>query len=158
MIFNKIKWFLGISMVFFLIVATNLIDRQNFREVRDTALGIYDDRLLTKNVLFKLSMLTHEKALANARMNINYYNGRNKEVDRLIWEQIDAFHEAGLNPKEAKIIERLETALKKMEQLEMKYVENPDSMDRTIIESHGGRISVESVPGRTAFTVVLPAE
>jgi len=51
--FNKIKWTLGILMVFVLIVTTNLIDRNNFVRVKDSVVSIYEDRLVAKNLILE---------------------------------------------------------------------------------------------------------
>lgn len=63
--FNKIKWILGISVVFLLIITTNLIDRNNFITVRDSVATIYEDRLIAKDIVFDISLLINEKKLAN---------------------------------------------------------------------------------------------
>jgi len=50
--YNKAKWILGILMVFVLIIATNLIDKNNFLKVRDSVVTIYEDRLVAKDLIF----------------------------------------------------------------------------------------------------------
>jgi hypothetical protein len=45
-VFNRLKWILGILMVFVVILATNLLDRNNFLRVRDSVVAIYEDRLV----------------------------------------------------------------------------------------------------------------
>jgi hypothetical protein len=64
--YNKIKWVLGILMVFVLIVATNLIDRSNFIQVRDSVVTIYEDRLIANDLIFEISKLVQEKEIAVA--------------------------------------------------------------------------------------------
>ena len=90
MILKKVKWILGILLVFFLVLATNLIDRNNFNTVQESLEIIYDTQLLNKNILLDLSTLVHEKAMANALHDTTFYQNRNREVN----EQIDKlFHE-----------------------------------------------------------------
>ena len=44
--FDKLKWLLIIGVVFALVLATNLIDRRNFRNINDSVVSIYQDRLV----------------------------------------------------------------------------------------------------------------
>ena len=53
--YNKLKWILGIFVVFLLIVATNLIDRNNFVRIRESIETIYEDRLIADDLIFELS-------------------------------------------------------------------------------------------------------
>src|SRR5690606_29299306 len=64
--YNKIKWILGILMVFVLIITTNLIDRNNFIRVRDSVVTIYEDRLIANDLIFEISKLVQEKEMAVA--------------------------------------------------------------------------------------------
>ena len=59
--FNKIKWILGILIVFVLIITTNLIDRNNFVRVRDSVVTIYEDRLIVKGIIYDISKTIQEK-------------------------------------------------------------------------------------------------
>ena len=65
--FTKIKWVLSVLLVFFLILATNLIDKDNFRRVKNSIVTIYEDRLVANDLIFELSQLVHQKELAAAK-------------------------------------------------------------------------------------------
>jgi len=52
--YNKVKWVLGILIVFILILATNLIDRNNFIRVKDSVVTIYEDRLIASDLVFEM--------------------------------------------------------------------------------------------------------
>ncbi len=62
--YNKIKWVLGILMVFILILCTNLIDRNNFIRVKNSVVTIYNDRIIASDLIFEMSKLFHEKEIA----------------------------------------------------------------------------------------------
>lgn len=64
--YNKLKWILGILMVFVLIIATNLIDKNNFVRVRDSVVTIYEDRLVANDLIFEMLKSVQEKELAVA--------------------------------------------------------------------------------------------
>lgn len=82
--YNKIKWILGISMVFMLILATNLIDRKNFNRLRDSVESIYEDRLIAKDIIFDISKLIQEKELAIALSDSSFYKMHNDNLNESI--------------------------------------------------------------------------
>ena len=63
-LYNKLKWILGILIVFVLIIATNLIDKNNFTRVRDSVVTIYEDRIIASDLIFELQQSIHEKEVA----------------------------------------------------------------------------------------------
>jgi hypothetical protein len=54
-LYHKVKWVLGIFMIFILIIATNLIDKSNFTRVKDSVVAIYEDRLIANDLIFEIS-------------------------------------------------------------------------------------------------------
>jgi hypothetical protein len=102
-IFNKIKWLLAIILVFFLVLSTNLVDRQNFRIVEDAMQRIYDDRLVAQDVLFHLTKATWEKErglMSDATTDQANVNAR-------IGELLDRFEATELTSREEKTFARL---------------------------------------------------
>jgi len=75
-LYTKVKWVLGILMIFILIIATNLIDRNNFVRIKDSLETIYEDRLVAKDLIFKISKSVQEKELALAKLDSTFYLGR----------------------------------------------------------------------------------
>jgi len=75
--YNKVKWILGILMIFILIIATNLIDRNNFLRIKDSLDTIYEDRLIVKDLIFKMSKSVQEKELAVARLDTVFFLDKN---------------------------------------------------------------------------------
>lgn len=62
-IYDKLKWILGICMIFVLIITTNLIDKNNFVRVRDSVITIYEDRLKADELIFKMLEIVHSVEL-----------------------------------------------------------------------------------------------
>mgnify|MGYP006207280059 CR=1 FL=1 len=62
--YDKIKWVLGILMVFVLIITTNLLDRNNFVRVKDSVVSIYEDRLIANDLIFEISNSIKQKEIA----------------------------------------------------------------------------------------------
>jgi len=102
---NKLKWILGISMVFLLIIATNYVDRSNFRRVKNSIETIYEDRLVAQDLVFKMSRIVKEKELRFSKTDsIPEGNRENQEMDELLAQ----FHETRLTPGEATCREKFE--------------------------------------------------
>ncbi len=97
---NKVRWILGIVLVFLLILTTNLVDRQNFTIVRESIETIYADRLVAQNILYDLSNLTWEKEAGQPG------------VDARMSEAIDRFSATKLTPREEETFSRLQQHLR----------------------------------------------
>lgn len=115
---NKIKWILGVLLVFFLILATNLIDRDNFKIISNNTTAIYEDRIVANDLIFELSLLIHEKEIAILSSNTSFFNDRNKEVNKEIDKLIEVYLTTKFTNKEAEVFARLETGLSKAVQIE----------------------------------------
>lgn len=118
--YNKIKWGLGILLVFFLIVATNLIDRNNFTRVKRSVMTIYEDRLIAKDIVFELSLLIQEKEIANAVADTAFYTRRNKAVDTNIDELVLRFQGTKLTREEDRVFNNLQDGLEVLREDESK--------------------------------------
>jgi len=107
--FDKLKWILGITLIFVLIMATNLIDRESFIKIKDTAVTIYEDRLVAKDIIFELSNHLHEKELAVAQNDSTFFSdGTNKRLNSKIQNAITQFEQTELTSYESQVF----TALK----------------------------------------------
>ena len=102
---SKLKWSLGILMVFILIIATNLIDKNNFTRVKDSVVSIYQDRLVAKDLIFKISNSIREKEVALAVSDSIFFLERNKVIMNDIHDYILQFEQTKLTVKEGNILE-----------------------------------------------------
>lgn len=75
--YNKIKWVLGILMIFILILSTNLIDRNNFIRVEDSVVTIYEDRIIANDLIFDISKSIHEKEIAIVSSDSSFFTHTN---------------------------------------------------------------------------------
>lgn len=89
-LFNKLKWVIGILMIFVLILGTNLIDRRNFIKVKDSLTTIYEDRLAASEILFNISDELHRLKttlmLPNSTASQHHISTRLDTLDRLVVE------------------------------------------------------------------------
>lgn len=117
---NKIKWILGILMIFTLIVSTNLIDRNNFIKLKDSTSDIYENRLVAKSILYDISILIHEKEIQITSNNFVYFQKTNLEANIEIERLVSDYKKTKLTYQETKKINELDEnliALKKNESI-----------------------------------------
>lgn len=118
MVFNKIKWVLAVLLVFFLILATNFIDKNNFNRVKDSIVNIYEDRLLAKGILFDMSMLVNEKYLAVRTQDDSFTVAQNNKLNAQINKLVNDFKTTKLIPKEKEIFDELSLNIEEVNALE----------------------------------------
>lgn len=118
---NKVKWVIGILLVFLVIIATNLIDRKNFRQIRDTVVTIYEDRLVAKEMIAGMNLLIKEKELAIAGNNETFHGGRNRKVNEELEELIAQFQETRLTNREEKVFDQLKRHLQDLYLIEENF-------------------------------------
>jgi hypothetical protein len=133
--YNKVKWILGILMIFILIIATNLIDRNNFSRVKDSVVAIYKDRLIAKNLIFKMSNSIQEKELAVVASDSVFFSGRNKEVSQDIQDFIEMFEQTKLTLQEKKIFSAYKTNLEILKNTESEFIQSK-FVDKTPLINH----------------------
>ncbi|WP_147677354.1 MCP four helix bundle domain-containing protein [Algibacter pacificus] len=122
--YNKIKWVLGILMVFVLILATNLIDRNNFLRVKDAVITIYEDRLVANDLIFEMSIAIQEKEIAIAKLDSIFFLERNKQVNHDIEGLISRFEKTKLTTEEGNIFNDLKDNLKTLQLSETAFVQS----------------------------------
>ena len=91
----KIKWFVGVLGVFLLVLATNLIDKNNFIRVEESVDNIYNKRLLAKELLLDISLKFHKKELAYALNDTMYLHSQNAAVNNEISKSLEVFNRVG---------------------------------------------------------------
>lgn len=104
---NKIKWVLGILMVFILIVSTNLIDKRNFTRIKDSVETIYEDRLIADDLLFEMLRSIQLKQLAVANGDIAFFSKKSETENKKIYEYIARYEKTKLTKEEELKIKEL---------------------------------------------------
>lgn len=121
-LFGKIKWFLAVLGIFLLILATNLIDKNNFIQVEKSVDNIYNERLLAKELLLDVSIKFHKKELAYSLNDSNYLRAQNDAVNAEISKLLEMFDRVGSTEKEDLILNKLHQNHIKLIELEAKSV------------------------------------
>lgn len=115
---NKLKWILGISMVFLLIITTNLIDRSNFNQIRNSVVSIYDDRLVAKDYILEMTRLIHEKEVATVSADSTFFMNKNTQVNQDLDKLASLFESTKLTYEEQKAFDDFKGNLAKLKESE----------------------------------------
>ena len=101
--YNKLKWILGILMVFVLIIATNLIDKHNFVQVRDSVVTIYEDRLVANDLIFEMLKSVQQKEIAVSLVDSTFFESKNAKVNQDLQALVSRFEDTKLTSTEATV-------------------------------------------------------
>lgn len=123
-IYDKLKWILGILMVFALIVITNLIDKNNFTRVKDSVVSIYEDRLVVNDLIFEMSKLVQDKEMAIVVSNVDFYSKKNTSVDEQIQGFITSYEDTRLTTQERKVFNIFKDNIQQLSKMETTIVSN----------------------------------
>ena len=121
---NKIKWVLGILIIFVLIVSTNLIDRNNFVRVKDSVVTIYEDRLIANDLIFEMLNSVQEKELAFALNDSTFFHHKNVDVNNNLKTLISKFEETKLTTEESQIFGDLKDNLNSLFNTEGDFIKS----------------------------------
>lgn len=133
-IYDKVKWILAILMVFVLILATNLIDKNNFVRVRDSVITLYEDRLVAKSLIFDMSKAVQEKEIAVLKNDTAFFKGFNKKINAELDRLISSFKTTKLTNEESKLFKTLEENLSNLKSAEKTY-KNSDFQEETALQN-----------------------
>ncbi|MGJ8684734.1 MAG: MCP four helix bundle domain-containing protein [Nonlabens sp.] len=108
MISNKIKWSIGLVLIILLILATNFIDRNNFKRIQDSVSTIYDDRLIAKDLIYNMQLEMHKKQLLLAKQQDSTLVLNSNAAQKQINEYIDSFSNTALTREEEQVFTKLQ--------------------------------------------------
>jgi hypothetical protein len=128
--YDKLKWVLGILMVFVLIITTNLIDKNNFVRVRDSVVTIYEDRLIAKELIFEMLKSVHQKELAVLLSDSTFFNNNNTKVNAKLMSLISRFEQTKLTNEEENVFNDLKENIQSLLESERKLL-NSDFNDNS---------------------------
>jgi hypothetical protein len=135
-LFNKLKWVAGLVVVFLLILATNLIDRQHFVRVKDALITIYEDRLVVKGYVYNLSRILEEKRIALAASDAAFFEKRNSVYNDSLDVLIEKFYDTKLTDEEKRYLDDFSSKVDRLEKEEQKYSSSEvvSSDNKTVLE------------------------
>jgi DNA gyrase/topoisomerase IV subunit A len=123
-LFNKVKWILGIFVIFLLIITTNLIDKNNFTRVKEAVVTIYEDRLVAKDIIFEISKLIHYKELALFKNDASFFAFANSESNEKIDDYIIEYQKTQLTRNEGQVFSSFLENISGLNVIEKRYLVN----------------------------------
>ena len=121
---NKIKWFLGVLLVFVIVLVTNLIDKENFSRLRSSIVTIYEDRIVASDLIFEIALLIQEKEIAAAIADASFFDEENDKANQNIEDLIQRYERTKLTAREAKIFNELKDNLETLQKLEKEFIDS----------------------------------
>lgn len=106
-IYSKIRWVASILLVFFIVLITNLVDRNHFNRLSYSVTTMYEDRLVASDLIFQMSRLIQEKELAAATMDTTFFNRRSDALNAEISGLAEVYKRTKLTEKEQLFFTRL---------------------------------------------------
>jgi hypothetical protein len=129
--FNKIRWVASILLVFFIVLITNLIDRENFNRLSYTVTTIYEDRIVASDLLFDMSRIIQKKEIAIVTHDSAYYGKESNISNQALDNLIERYEKTKLTKREKFVFGQLKDALdvlKRREQ-QIKNIESDQLLD-----------------------------
>lgn len=126
---NKIRAGAALAMVFLLIIATNMVDSNHFKVVRKSLTIVYEDRLLAKDYIYKISRQLQVKRVLMQNIDNDQLFAINSAVNDSIQSLILKYEVTKLTENE---LVRFESLKEKFSQLIAYENELPqgESLDR----------------------------
>lgn len=121
--YNKIKWILGISVIFLLIIITNLIDKNNFSRVKESVSTIYEDRIVANDLIFEMFKSIHDKEIAVISSDTLFFSERNKEENVKIKGFLARYEQTELTKEESSLLNQFKENLNSLKTLELNYID-----------------------------------
>ena len=109
-------------MIFALVITTNLIDKENFTRVKNTVSNIYKDRLIAKDIIFKIVNKLNEKEVAFILSDTNFFNNKNIYVNEKIDSLLLQFEKTKLTKEEIVIFNKLKSQINSLNQYENNFL------------------------------------
>ncbi|MCR9064151.1 MAG: MCP four helix bundle domain-containing protein [Cytophagales bacterium] len=117
-LFEKVKWVLGILLIFVVVLTTNLVDRGNFNRIRNSVVTIYEDRIVANDLIFEISTLVHEKELAFRTSDSDFFKQRNPAINENLGALISRYSQTKITPSEQRVFDDLKAHLADLQNLE----------------------------------------
>lgn len=132
-ILNKLKWVSGVALIFLVVLATNLIDKDNFDKLKRTTSTIYNDRIVASDIIFevsnhiqqlKLAVITNDTSFINAHIAV-----KRKQIQLLIHQ----YENTKLTSKELALFQKLKSKLLVFNFAVKEYMDTYSSTDNEIV-------------------------
>lgn len=131
-IFAKIRWVASILLVFFIVLITNLIDRENFNRLSYSVTTMYEDRIVASDLLFEISRIIQEKQIAVLTLDTLFLENKNNKHNQVLNQLINKYSLTKFTEKEKFVFNQLQEELNSLKQKERP---NTDITDAEVLNS-----------------------
>lgn len=114
---SKVKWVLSILLVFFVVLTTNLIDKKHFDRLNYSVNTIYEDRMVSSDLLFELSLIIHKKEIALISEDSLFFKNQNEPLSQDLERLMERYAQNKMTEKERLYFGRLKTYFQQLKQL-----------------------------------------
>ncbi len=132
---EKIKWIAGLLVVFFLVLATNLVDRSNFNRIKNSVISIYEDRLVAKGIIFDMNALINQKQVALLKGDTTFFKSDVNNVNEKINTLYTAFCKTKITREENLILNNFNKKFEQLEKLELANKQTEEEYLNVLIET-----------------------
>lgn len=133
-LYTKIKWTLGILIIFLVILFTNLLDRNNFMRVSEAVESIYEDRLVVKDLLITITNKIHRKEIAVITADSTFYELENENLNSRLESNIALYQRTKLTGAEVEILNRLIADYEELKKKEFAFIQSDFSNRSNLIQ------------------------
>ncbi|UZR96476.1 hypothetical protein [Chondrinema litorale] len=133
---QKFKTALALGFVFFLILATNMVDNNHFKIVKESLATVYADRIVVKDYLYKIARQIQLKKTTLFQEDLAKIKRINQVTNDSIQTLINKYTVTKLTDDEAEIFNTLQHHLIELRVLEKSLNEQSElSKDSTLFEN-----------------------
>lgn len=119
-VFSKIRWVASILLVFFIVLITNLIDKENFNKLNHSVTTIYEDRIVASDLLFEIARLMRKKEVAIVSADKTFPENENTKLNQEVNKFIERYNQTKMTEKEKSVFNQLKDELAILIRVEQK--------------------------------------
>ena len=119
-VFSKIRWVASILLVFFIVLITNLIDKENFNKLNHSVTTIYEDRIVASDLLFEIARLMRKKEVAIVSADKTFPENENTKLNQEVNKFIERYNQTKMTEKEKSVFNQLKDELAILIRIEQK--------------------------------------
>ena len=136
---QKIRSAAALVVVFLLVLGTNMMDNHHFSIVKESLTSVYEDRLVAKGHLYKITRLLQLKKNTNQLNDVDQMVKINQMANDSIKVLLNKFGTTRLTAKESKTFESLKSNLNNLyqydQQLSQSEILNSDLPSLDVVEN-----------------------
>jgi hypothetical protein len=113
-IYTKIRWVASILLVFFIVLMTNLIDRDNFDRLSQSVTTMYEEKIVGSDILFEMSTIIREQQIAVLTGDTTLLESKHKQHDQELNLLIERYKQTKLTKNEKYLFNDLQEDLQSL--------------------------------------------